>query len=294
MQCKENHKSHKLLVLADKYKLLTEHLKRFLPKSKSILEKLEGKHDIVENSWETTVKQLQSHYLRIQRELLEIHQDLISQMENEKQKELSRLDNTKNELKNIRQNIKKQLLDPSLSQNLVEQCEQMISLEKTLPKELSWRKPIYVTPQNESSSKEVLSKLLGHYETNPASFFKSSKIGEETSYSTQQKSESNKRSSLQETEIPFPKEPSWKKPMRVTAQNESSSKEVLSKLLGHHEINLESFVKSSKTGASMLNSSQQKSESNIKSSLQDIEERGQLSNKVFGSVCSNTQKHSVM
>ena len=182
MLCKnKEHKPHKVLLLADKHKQLSKNLKHFTRKSsESILKKIEGKYDKIENYGKTILAQLQSKYQHIQQQFFKIHQDIILQKENENLEELSRLDNFKNELKSVLQDINEQLLNQSLSHNLVEQCEQMMSLEKRIPVEPSWRKPD-AAPYNESFSKEVLSKLLSNDEAYFESFSEPSTEGEATS-----------------------------------------------------------------------------------------------------------------
>ena len=163
MQCIGNHKSHDVLKLTDKYKLLRKNLKYFRRNSsKSISKLLEVKREVVICSKDVK-ERFRLQYQIIQQRLLESYQQHITQIENEMQKELSRLDNTQKELENGRLDIKKQLRDTSHSDNLIQQCGHMIALEKRLALELYWKKPTYVETSNESFSKELLefSKHLG-------------------------------------------------------------------------------------------------------------------------------------
>ena len=168
MQCQRDHKSHKRLKLADKYKQLKQKLK--------YLERVSSKHiskiyEDVENCATKVKESFRSRYEIIQKRLFEIRKQHITQMESEMKKELNKLDSAKNDLEKFRSDIEN---IRSQSDNLTQQCGRMMALEKQLTLEFSWKKPTYIETSSESFSKELFdfSKFLGHceYETISASF----------------------------------------------------------------------------------------------------------------------------
>ena len=110
MQCKKDHKSHELLTLADKYKKLRKYLKDFLRDSSKCILVLEGKHEVVKNDAKEVKERFRSQYQIIQQRLFEVYKQRTGEIDSEMQKELSRLDNTRNQLKDNRRKIKKTAL----------------------------------------------------------------------------------------------------------------------------------------------------------------------------------------
>ena len=177
-----NHKSHKLLTLADKNKKLNQNLKYFLrDSSEKFFRNLKERHEVVEKAVEEVKKRFRSQYLTIQQQLFEVYQKHIKQLDNEIQKEVSHLDNLNNKTENIKRDLNRLLLDRSDSHNPIQRCGYMIALEKLLTLELSWKRPTYVETSNEASSKDSfeLSQLLGDckYETISVSLLTANKKG---------------------------------------------------------------------------------------------------------------------
>ena len=190
MQCIGYHKSHTLLKLVDKYKKLKNKLKIFERVSSKHISKI---YEDVESCANKVEERFRSQYEIIEKRLFEVLKQHITQMKIEKKKELNTLDSAKKKLEKFRSDIDNILHGPK-SANLIQQCGRLISLEKKLTLEFSWKKPTYIETSTESFSKELFefSKYLGHceYDKISASFSPEHRKDEPTVNSSHQKGKS--------------------------------------------------------------------------------------------------------
>ena len=172
--CKiQKHALHKVLTLSEKRKQLETKLKTF--KRKNPVKKLLNKLDDLKNDRKTLKKdaedvkeRIRFQHNSVKKWLSEIYDHQISAINNAMNNELERFNTEENKLKGFKETREslKQLLQPSNSRNLIQQCEDLMLAKKKLSTKMDgiWRKPKYVEPRKQSfaASEEILAFLEIH------------------------------------------------------------------------------------------------------------------------------------
>ena len=172
--CKiEDHALHTVLTLSDKHKQLEKELKTLKRNNseKSILKKLNAlinDRKTLKKDAEDVKEKIRFQHNSVKQWLSEIYEHQIDAINNALNDELKRFNTEENKLKDLKENRKslKQLLPPSNSRNLINQCEDFMSAKKKLSTKMDgiWRKPKFIEPRKETfgPSEEMFAFLEIH------------------------------------------------------------------------------------------------------------------------------------